>query len=177
MIEYNKRYRIKNLEKEILRHKEYRKNNVEKLRAWEKSRDPIKEKLRRKLYNKNNREKIREYVRKKYATDPEFKLRSRIRGRLYSITKNNVKHGSGIKNLGCTIEEYKKYLESKFLEGMSWDNWNYKGWHIDHIKPLSLFNLKDKEEYLKAFHYKNTQPMWSTDNHKKSNKYEKTIFN
>lgn len=69
--------------------------------------------------------------------------------------------------MGCTVEELKKYLESKWQEGMSWDNYGFHGWHIDHIKPLASFNLTDRDELLKACHYTNLQPLWCKDNMKK----------
>jgi len=63
-------------------------------------------------------------------------------------------------------------LETKFLEGMDWDNYGIYGWHIDHIKPCSLFNLENIEEQKKCFHYTNLQPLWAIDNLKKGNKYD-----
>ena len=78
-----------------------------------------------------------------------------LRRRLHDALKNNQKRGSAVKDLGCSVQELKKYLESKFQEGMSWDNWNYKGWHIDHIKPLASFNLTDRNQLLQACHYTN----------------------
>jgi hypothetical protein len=44
------------------------------------------------------------------------------------------------------------------------------GWHIDHIKPLSKFNLQDRNEFLKANHYTNLQPLWAEENISKGNK-------
>ena len=52
---------------------------------------------------------------------------------------------------------------------MNWNN--YGEWHIDHIKPCSLFNLELEEEQLECFNYKNLQPLWAIDNIKKGNKY------
>jgi hypothetical protein len=69
--------------------------------------------------------------------------------------------------LGCSIPELKTYLESKFQEGMSWENWGIYGWHIDHIIPLDAFNLTNREEFLKACHYTNLQPLWAEENLKK----------
>ena len=67
-------------------------------------------------------------------------------------------------------ESFKIYLENKFQRGMTWKNHKRTGWHIDHIKPLSSFNLDNREEFLKACHFTNMQPLWSMDNHRKSNK-------
>jgi hypothetical protein len=81
---------------------------------------------------------------------------------------HSLKSGSSINDLGCSVRELKIYLESKFQSGMSWDN--HGEWHIDHIKPLSSFNLSNRDEYLKACHYTNLQPLWAKDNFKKNNK-------
>ena len=72
------------------------------------------------------------------------------------------------KILGCTINEFKDYIENLFLEGMSWENRDK--WHIDHVIPISL--AKDKEEIVLLSHYSNLRPMWSVDNIVKSNKIE-----
>ena len=69
-----------------------------------------------------------------------------------------------------TVEQLKQHLESKFQPGMSWDNWTTDGWHIDHIKPLSSFNLNDRKQLLSACHYTNLQPLWAKDNLSKSDK-------
>ena len=46
--------------------------------------------------------------------------------------------------LGCNLLEFELYLLDKLKEGMTFDN--YGEWVIDHIKPISLFNLDiDKE--------------------------------
>ena len=54
-----------------------------------------------------------------------------------------------------------------FKPGMGWDNWSYRGWHLDHKKPISYFDLTNKEELQKALHYTNLQPMWGKENQKK----------
>ena len=54
---------------------------------------------------------------------------------------------------------------------MTWNNYGLKTWHIDHIKPISKYNLTDPEDIKNAFNYKNLQPLWASDNLSKSNKY------
>ena len=53
---------------------------------------------------------------------------------------------------------------------MTWSNHSLKGWHIDHIKPLSKFDLEKESEQKKAFNYKNCQPLWAFENLEKGNK-------
>jgi hypothetical protein len=52
---------------------------------------------------------------------------------------------------------------------MNWNNYGVKGRHIDHIKPVSKFDLTKEEEIKKCFHYTNLQPLWWDENLKKSN--------
>ena len=46
-----------------------------------------------------------------------------------------------------------------------------QGFHLDHIKPISKFNLEDKEQIKKCCHYSNIQPLLAIDNLSKSNKW------
>jgi len=106
----------------------------------------------------------------KYNTDPKFKLSITLRTRLNAAIKNGQKIGSAIRDLGCSIEELKYYLESLFQPGMSWDNYGFYGWHIDHKIPLASFDLSDEQQRLKACHYTNLQPLWAKDNLSKADK-------
>jgi hypothetical protein len=72
-----------------------------------------------------------------------------------------------IKLIGCTVEELMRHLESRFKSGMTWENYNYRGWHIDHVKPLALFNFLDPAQIEEAFHYTNLQPLWAHENFSK----------
>lgn len=120
-------------------------------------------------YRKENRNKINTY-NYQYYKNIENRLRKNLRSRLSCAIKNNQKSGSAISDLGCSIEEFKKHVESKFLPEMAWNNWSYNGWHIDHIKPLASFDLTKEEELKKACHYSNLQPLWQPDNFKKGAK-------
>ena len=83
------------------------------------------------------------------------------------LAVNDVaKTKSSIAYLDCSPEYFKSYIESKFIEGMSFDNI-----HLDHIKPVSRFNLEDPDELLKCCHYTNFQPLLASVNMEKSNKW------
>jgi len=163
--EYDKAYRAKNIEKI----REYTKNNKEQIKKYrENNKDYIDQ--YNKEYYKNNKDKKKEYKKNFYKINLNNKLSIILRSRIYKKLKYYKKSGSAVRDLGCTIDELKVYLESKFQEGMSWDNWRADGWHLDHIIPLSSFDLTDREQFLKACHYTNLQPLWAEENLKKSNK-------
>lgn len=67
--------------------------------------------------------------------------------------------------LGCSIEDYRKYIENKFTEEMTWENIQ-----IDHVIPLRYDNPTE-EEIIERLHYTNTAPMLSSDNMSKGNRY------
>ena len=146
--EYRKTYKVKNKNKLNLKRKEWYQKNREKRCAY-----------------------MNNYVKERRDKDIQFKIRHTLRSRFYQAIKKNHKTGSAIKNLGCSILELKSYLESKFLIGMTWDNYGLDGWHIDHIKPLSAFDLSDEKEMLEAFHHINLQPLWAEDNLSKGDRY------
>jgi hypothetical protein len=70
--------------------------------------------------------------------------------------------------IGLTWSEFISYIELLFTDGMSWENYGNKGWHIDHITPSSKAN--NYNEMIKLNHYTNLRPMWEIDNKSKGNK-------
>ena len=86
--------------------------------------------------------------------------------RVFMKSKNLTKRNRTFSIVGCSPDELKKYLESKFVLGMSWENQG--DWHIDHFIPLS--SAQTEEQIYKLCHYTNLQPLWAEDNLKKSNK-------
>lgn len=150
--ERNRKSYQKNKDNVLKRTSQYRKNHLELYRK----------------YTAKWRENNPNYKKERYKTNLLFKLRENLRTRVYIAIKNNHKAGSAVRDLGCSIEEFKEYIENKFQLGMSWNNWGE--WHLDHIIPLSSFNLSNREQFLKACHYTNYQPLWAIDNLKKSNK-------
>ena len=125
----------------------------------------------RKNYYQNNKDNILKktkiYQNDRYDKNKnnlEYKLPLMLRCRFRLAIKNAFKSVSCIDLLGCSIEDCRKHLESKFKSGMTWDNHGIKGWHIDHIIPCSSLNLLDIEEQKKCFHYTNLQPLWWYEN-------------
>ena len=161
----------------LVRRQKWRKDNPEEYTAQNRRyREKIKhtEKEKKKIYRENNRDTYNAYWSNRKKVDVVFKLltgmRSRVSGYLKksSVTKNN----KTFEIVGCTPQELKDYLEKQFKEGMTWENYGFYGWHIDHIIPLASAETED--ELLKLFHYTNLQPLWAEENLLKSNKITPT---
>ena len=116
----------------------------------------------------------REYNKKKIKINPGFRILCSLRARLgIALREQNARKSKhSMKLIGCSIDKLKKHLESKFLLNMSWDNYGKNGWHIDHIKPCTSFDLTDPEQQQECFHYSNLQPLWAEDNLSKSSYYK-----
>jgi hypothetical protein len=167
----------KNKEKENLKSKEYKINNKDKIKEYNRSyRENNLEKCKNisKEYRKNNIKKIKEYQKlylsKRLDSDNLFKITHYVRNMIRKSLKRNIfsKKSKTSQILGCSFDEFKIYLESKFDVWMSWENYgkyngdlNY-GWDIDHVIPLS--SAKTEEELIKLNHYTNLQPLCSKVN-------------
>ena len=77
-----------------------------------------------------------------------------------------VKSKHTIEYLGCSNEVLLIHITNKMVDGMTFDNT-----HIDHIKPVSRFDLDNEEEFMKCCHYSNLQPLFIIDNLEKHNKW------
>lgn len=155
--EYAKKYTIENRTKYLQSQKRYRENNYDKISEYNKKNKDAVLKRTNIHYHKNKSNEI--YILKR-------KLRDSIR-RCFKYT-NTIKNRRSEETLGCSIEFFKEYIESKFIDGMTWSNHGFYGWHLDHIIPVS--SSKTELDIIKLNHYTNFQPLWCIDNLKKSNK-------
>ena len=123
-----------------------------------------------------NREKLAKAFRDRMKSDLLFSIKhaarqsisNGIRKQLTWVTFKRKERTHEL--IGCSYRFLKQYLEQRFKPGMSWANKGRGGWHIDHIIPVSSFDLRKKSERLKAFHYTNLQPLWESENIRKSDK-------
>jgi hypothetical protein len=100
--------------------------------------------------------------------DPINHMLSLQRRRINYIVKQEglTKNNSTIKYLGCTAQFLFEYIQKQLTDEMK-----INGYDIDHIKPISKFNLSIEEEFMKCCHYSNLRPMLSYENKHKSNKW------
>lgn len=140
-------------------------NKKQKVMMWRKNNPEKYSEINKKWREKN----LKNYRKKRKECDFLFGLIHRVRSRIRSfmLQKNITKNNTTFDIVGCAPHQLKEHLESKFTEGMEWKKMG-REIHIDHIIPLS--SAKNEEEIYKLCHYTNLQPLWATDNRKKSNK-------
>lgn len=123
----------------------------------------------------SHKNKIAGASNRPYRKQAKFKMYHSMRVAINTrIRAKNVKTSD---MCNYTPEQLKIHIESLFRPGMTWDNYGIKGWHIDHKKPLSLFNFFDidgninLDEIRACMSLDNLQPLWAKENLIKSNKY------
>lgn len=120
----------------------------------------------RKDRDPNFREKRRTYYNQRLKKDLNFKLAHGLRVRMNAAIKFGSKSGSAVEDLGCSIAELQRYLQGLFQDGMTWENYG-EVWEIDHVIPLSRFDLADRAQFLEACNYRNLQPLTVNENRSK----------
>lgn len=156
--------------------KKYLEANKEKI-ALQKKENYEKNKQKRLEYQKNwnqeNREKLREYQKNRILNDGLYRLKTSTKNRIgnYFRSCGFQKMSRTEQILGCSYEEFKTYIESKFEDWMTWDNYGSprdkivepnKTWDIDHIIPMSTATCE--ADIIKLNHYTNLQPLCSYTN-------------
>lgn len=109
------------------------------------------------------------YLKKRKLLDPEFHLRTKIKLCIFMVLSRPQKTSWVLKYVGCTSEQLRKHFEDQFLDGMSWGNMGRgeNKWSVDHIRPISSFNMLKEEEIFVANNFKNLRPMWWAENNKR----------
>ncbi len=155
---YMHNYYLENKEELDMRNKKYAIENRENLN------------IIRKRRNKDNNEVINEKQRERRINDPVYRISQNIRTYIrYCIKSKGLKKKTKTQTiLGCSYNEFRIYLESKFEPWMTWENYgkhngelNY-GWDIDHIIPISSAIIED--DVINLNHHSNLQPLCSHTN-------------
>lgn len=165
--EYNKAYRERNRDAIRAGQTAWRNANREHVRdVWRRWRKQDKEKNPEKYREiaRNNAPALERWRKRKRAADPNYRIRTSLRWRLGDALRGRSKAGSAVSDLGCSIPEFRAYIERKFQPGMTWENWGRSTWHLDHIVPLAAFDLTNRHQLLSACHYTNLQPLWASEN-------------
>lgn len=177
--EVRKNYNEKNKEKLNEKARIYAREHAKERREYSKNwfaNNPDKHKEYNEKWKENNRElylqKRRENHEKQKIDNPLYNLKTLIRGSISSSFKRNSKDYTKTRKteeiLGCSLEFFIQYILEKCPNGTTVQDFHRHGYHLDHIIPIS--SAKTDEELIKLNHYTNFQPLWCTENLKKSNK-------
>lgn len=114
-----------------------------------------------------NRQKCRDCER----DEPKEKFKRTVRSRIYAAL-HKCKRNHTIEYLGMNSNDYLDWITT-YNSCYNLDN---RGtvWHIDHVIPLSRFDLSIEDEQLVAFNWRNTMPLSATENLKKNNRIDTT---
>ena len=112
----------------------------------------------------------REYKSSRRQEDMFFRIKGNLSSRLSDLIKNRGIGQRTKELLGCDRDTFLQHIKSQFTEGMTWENYGLKGWHVDHVIPISSYDLTNEDEVKKACHYTNLQPLWWQDNLEKGDK-------
>lgn len=104
-----------------------------------------------------------QYVRDRRATSVMFQIGSRLRSRLHNALRagGSRKSGKLVELIDCSINDFKRHIETLFAVGMSWEARNF---HIGHRRPCASFDLSDPAQQRACFHFTNLRPEWPVDN-------------
>jgi len=166
--------------------KERRKKYLQKPEVKERNRiynqKPEVKERRKEIRNKYLQKlEVRKMINKKKRERRTKNLKLRFNGAISSMMSTSLKGKKAGRSwevlVGYTIGDLMKYLERQFDDKMNWDNYG-SYWHIDHIKPISLFNyiMPEDKEFKLCWELSNLQPLEKIENIKKSNKVSLDIL-
>lgn len=102
--------------------------------------------------------------------NPARRLKKQVMVRIWSAIKRQSVNAAGSFSLvGCSPKFLRDHIAKQFAPGMSFEN--YGKWHVDHIRPCASFDLTDSGQLAECFNWRNLQPLWASDNIRKSDSY------
>ena len=126
---------------------------------------------------------VAEKFRLRYALDSEFNITQRLRSamrrkrqgyKMGDLIRGALNRGGASAKFedfaGYSTQQLKAHLEAQFIKGMDWEKFRKGKIHIDHIVPISSFDLSNPDELKSAWAITNLRPLWAKDNLMKSNK-------
>ena len=121
----------------------------------------------------------------RYRNEPAFNLRQRMRASARRLASRfgwvPARFGYEARRLttgvlwqlvGYSPADLKAHLERQFARGMTWERFLAGEIHIDHIRPVSSFDLDDAEQVRACYCLSNLRPAWAKENIRKSNRAE-----
>lgn len=121
--------------------------------------------LKEKRHELDRLAKAAHSVVRKRKRHTQARLLRILRRRFQAAFRYGANYSKTIRQLvGCPLDELRAHLESLWQPGMSWENYGFDGWHIDHKRPCAAFDMSSEQDRRQCFHYSNLQPLWAKQN-------------
>lgn len=169
--EYNRQWRASNRERVRDMDRRWREAQG---KAWKRYKRAYDDKNKA-VINANRRRRYHERI-KLQPRSVQLRLREALRARIRCSLKRRKASARTIALLRCSISDLMLYLESRFMPGMTWENYG-SVWEMDHIMPCALFDLTKPEHQRACFHFSNLQPLFVAQNRKKQGRATTDQFN
>ncbi len=128
-----KRLRPDFLTKQYARKRRWVANNLERNRTW----------------HKFNQRKLR--------LNPAYRVVSNVRSAIGKFFKGK-KSQTSERMLGCSFQDFRNHILNQLCGEMTPDNYG-SFWHLDHIIPISAWDLSNPDHVAAANHYTNFAPL------------------
>jgi hypothetical protein len=158
---WDKKYKNANSEKVAERQKRWYQDNWDNQKAYR-----IANAVRIKAYNEAYKARKNALITERRKNDINFKISYNLRTRFHSFI--STKGRKTFDALGLPCDMFLCWIEYQFTEGMTWDNYA-TDWHLDHVLPVSKFNLENDTDQTICFNWTNFQPLWKGENQSKFN--------
>lgn len=169
--EISSRYRKRNPEKIAEYNKKYKAENPEfvaelKKKWTAKNIDAV---------NTQRQKRLKEKMTNDSGYERRYRLRLKMANSINKALKGRKNRASWESLVGYTLDDLIRHLESQFQPGMTWENRGRGGWEIDHIIPISVFNISSSEDvdFKKCWSLKNLRPLWAAENLNKRAKIDR----
>ncbi len=190
-----KLYRDQNIDKKRADNRKYAKDNAE--RAREKTRlwvlaNPERHQANRQRWYDNNQDRVQElrqkwkeaheeevkaymnaYAKTRYRDDLNYRTKAIVSSRLRNCM--HKEKDTTVMYLGCSIEQFRAWIESQFSSLMSWENMG-QFWTFDHVRPCASYDFWDEMQRHMCFNWSNVRPCEAIENIKKGDKIDNDLI-
>ena len=190
-------WREANAEKKRAADRQYAKDHAvearERARLWAAA-NPERHQANRKNWYDNNQDRVKElrqrwkeeheeevraymneYIKERYRSAVNYRVKAIVSSRMRQTMKNK-EWDTTVMYLGCTMEEFREWIEHQFDPNMTWDNMG-SYWTFDHVRPCASFDLQDEMQRHLCFNWSNVRPCESVENIKKKDKIILDLIN
>ena len=143
-------------------------NEIKPLKYFAKLKKFYKKKICVSCYPKFLTEQKTEWCKNERETNINYRIKKSLAARLRVVM---FKNDNTMNYIGCNIQYLREWFEFNFTKEMNWENYGTY-WSVDHIIPVSKFDLTNEEEKVKCWNWSNLIPVTIKFNSSKKSKID-----